>query len=130
MGKILWGYLPSASELGTRMLEEYATEAGYKGRVRKPVLLKILAELVPELRLGFYCSFVHRARARLRQLCRIEDSKRSRSARAASVYFAPCHSKYGPSGRWGVEFVAKKREGLYLHGTVPLHTVSSAARRR
>ena len=38
VGKLLWGYAPSAGEVGRRMLEGWARKIGYEGRLRRPLV--------------------------------------------------------------------------------------------
>ncbi|XP_069092659.1 integrase/recombinase xerD homolog [Pleurodeles waltl] len=49
MGKLLWGYLPSAGELGQKILNGWARELGVTGRVRHPISVALLKLLFPVL---------------------------------------------------------------------------------
>ena len=46
MGKLFWGYPPSAGEIGRRMLEGWARELGNGGRMRRPLVWGLLKKVV------------------------------------------------------------------------------------
>lgn len=48
-GKLLWGYQPSAGELGRRILEGWTRESAGGGQVRKPLSWRTLSRLVAAL---------------------------------------------------------------------------------
>ncbi|KAJ1150873.1 hypothetical protein NDU88_003660 [Pleurodeles waltl] len=46
MGKLLWGYAPSAGEFGQRLLEGWARERGGRARERRPISLDLLRPIM------------------------------------------------------------------------------------